>query len=92
MTNGILLKEKLAEKIAKHVSQVHVSLNAATKTTYERIIRGSTWERVLRNVHLLRAAREHFDTNLQIKGHMTLVPQNVHEIRVFITKFQKLVT
>ena len=89
LTNGTLMNEKLAEKIAKHVLQLYVSLNAATKKMHEEIVQGSTWERVLENIQMLRAARTRFETNLRIHGHMTIVRQNLHEIPLFIEKFQE---
>jgi MoaA/NifB/PqqE/SkfB family radical SAM enzyme len=90
LTNGMLVTERWAEKIARHGSFIHFSLNAASKETHERVNRGSRWEVVLRNIQRVRAAREKHQTDVSIRGHMTIVPENVHEVPLFIRKHQEL--
>jgi sulfatase maturation enzyme AslB (radical SAM superfamily) len=84
LTNGILVSEQWAEKIAFNSDFVYFSLNAATKQTHERINKGSRWETVLRNVQRVRDAREKHQTDVRIMGHMTIVPENLQEIPLFI--------
>jgi len=90
LTNGMLVTERWAEKIALHGSFIHFSLNAATKEMHERINRGSRWEVVLRNIQRVREAREKHSTDLSIRGHMTVLPQNLQEVPLFIRKRQEL--
>lgn len=58
-TNGVLLNEKawLDLRLEGHVSTVWVSVDAATKTTYESIRRGGSFERLCRNLHFLGRIR-----------------------------------
>ncbi len=90
MTNGILIDEKWAKKIALHSSCLYFSLNAATKRTHEFINRGSKWEAVLKNIQKVRDAREKYCTDVKILGHMTIVRENLEEIPLFIKKFKQL--
>jgi sulfatase maturation enzyme AslB (radical SAM superfamily) len=88
LTNGLLLNESWADKFARHGARVHISLNAATKEIHEIVNRGSCWERVLRNIELLREARERHKSDLRIRGHMTVIEENIHEVSLFIERFQ----
>jgi sulfatase maturation enzyme AslB (radical SAM superfamily) len=88
LTNGTLITSEWAEKLALHGQMVHISLNAATKETHEQINRGSRWEQVLNGIALLRGARDRHQSNLRIRGHMSIVPENLDEIAQFIAQFK----
>jgi len=90
LTNGLLINDEWAEKVALHSLFIHISLNAATKETHELINKGSDWETVLRNIQLIRRYKEKYNSPIEIKGHMTIVKQNISEIGLFIRNFQKL--
>ena len=90
MTNALLINDEWAEKISRYSEFIHISLNAATKTTHESINRGSRWETVLGNIQKLRRARERFKTDIVIIGHMTIVVRNLKEIPLFIRDFKEL--
>jgi MoaA/NifB/PqqE/SkfB family radical SAM enzyme len=90
LTNGLLVNDEWAEKIALNCSFIHFSINAATKKTHELINRGSCWETVLRNIQKVRDAKAKHHTSVRIHGHMTLVPQNIQEIPLFIRSFKQL--
>jgi sulfatase maturation enzyme AslB (radical SAM superfamily) len=87
LTNGTLIDEAWAEKLARQATVVRISLNAATKHTHELINRGSRWERVMRGIELLRIERDRQQTSLRIRGHMTVVRENLDEIPLFIRQF-----
>jgi len=87
-TNGTLIDEQWAEKIALHSEYLYISLNGATKKTHETVNRGSRWETVLRNIALVRAYRKKHNTPLSLLGHMTIVTKNVKEIPLFIRDFK----
>lgn len=55
-TNGFLLTEPRAEKLARNLHHMVLSLNAGTAETYERTMKNGKWARVLANVE---AARKH---------------------------------
>ncbi len=90
LTNGILIDDAWAEKIALHSPFVCVSLNAATKETHELINKGSQWETVLGNIQRVRSARSALHTSVKIIGHMTIVMQNMDEIPLLIKTFETL--
>ncbi len=90
LTNGILINDEWAKKIALYSSFVYFSLNAATKETHEFINRGSKWEVVLENIQKVHRARNALHTAVKIIGHMTIVRRNVKEIPLFINIFKKL--
>jgi MoaA/NifB/PqqE/SkfB family radical SAM enzyme len=88
LTNGTLLDADWAHKVVRHSDFLTVSLNAATRSTHEAINRGSRWEQVLGNIRQLRAIRDETMSKLAIIGHMTIIPANIHEIGLFIERFE----
>ncbi|MBF0595171.1 MAG: radical SAM protein, partial [Candidatus Omnitrophica bacterium] len=90
LTNGLLIDDEWAAKIARSSRSICFSVNAATKTTHELVNRGSSWEKVLQNIHKVRKAKAIMASDLQIAGHMTIVPQNIQEIPLFIKSYHQL--
>lgn len=90
LTNGLLIDQQMAERLALHAKVVSISLNGATKAVHETVNRGSRYERVLGNIQRLRHARDNHATGVIISGRMTLTPQNVHEIPLFLETFRSL--
>lgn len=90
VTNGTIMNPQWAENIAKHANFINISINAATKETHEKVNRGSNWERVLENVRLLQNVKKRLNSNLNVKGHMTIVVENIREIPLFIEKGKDL--
>jgi len=85
MTNGLLIDDRWSEKIALHSPEIYISLNAATKKTHEAINIGSSWDKVLKNIQKIRS----HDTDISIVGHMTILPENLKEIAIFIDKYKE---
>lgn len=90
LTNGLLIDKKMALRLANNASIVSISINAATKETHEKVNIGSNFERVLSNISELIKVRDRYQTSLVINGRMTLVPQNLQEIPLFLTKYKEL--
>lgn len=90
LSNGTLINDEWARKIARHSLFIYISINAATRRTHERVNIGSSWERVLNGVRSIRKYREAFQTGVIIQGHMTLVRENVKEAPLFIRTFKAL--
>ncbi len=90
LTNGLMINDEWAKKISICSPFVYFSINAATKKTHELINKGSRWEIVLKNIQRVRDAREKYNTNIKIFGHMTIVIENLPEIPLFIEKFKRL--
>lgn len=90
LTNGLLVNDEWADKLALYSSFVYFSINAATKKTHELVNRGSRWEVVLRNIQRIHKAREKHGTRVKVKGHMTVVRENTSEVPLFISRFKQL--
>lgn len=89
LTNGILIDDGRAQRLAEHAHSVIVSLNGATKEGHESVNKGSSFERVVENVQRIRRARDSLGSNLIIVGHMTITTSNLHEIPLFLRRFRE---
>lgn len=85
MTNGMLITEAWAEKIAATSLEIMIAMNAATKEVHERVNERSDFDRVLASIEMLKAAKKRVPSRLRIEGHMTMIRENVHELPDFIT-------
>jgi MoaA/NifB/PqqE/SkfB family radical SAM enzyme len=90
LTNGLLIDDGTAYRLAQHAKSVNVSLNGATKRAHESVNRGSRFERVVENVRRLRAARDALHSSMTLVGHMTITTSNVHEVPMFLRTFEAL--
>lgn len=86
VTNGTAISEAMANKIALHCHAIVFSLNAATKTTHEIVNAGSKFDKVMHNIKRVIAAKRSLHGEVLIGGHMTLVPENLEELPLFIDK------
>jgi pyruvate-formate lyase-activating enzyme len=83
LTNGTLMPEGWAERIARGSDWIYFSLNGVSADAFERVNFGAKQERVLRNVERVREARDRLGTPLEIVAHFTMVPENVEEVDLF---------
>jgi MoaA/NifB/PqqE/SkfB family radical SAM enzyme len=90
LTNGILIDEERAQRLAEHAHSVIVSLNGATKEVHESVNKGSCFEKVLKNVMNMKRARDSVGSKLIITGHMTITTSNIQEVALFLRMFKKL--
>lgn len=90
LTNGLLIDDTIADKLAKNSCTVSISINGATEETHNLINHGSDFNKVLKNINLLIEKRKFYNSNLIIYGRMTLVEQNLLEIPQFIEHFEDL--
>lgn len=84
ITNGQLIDAVWAEKIVRHSKKIRISISAATPETYEKVMRGSSWSKLLDVLEKLRHYRAVIKPDFQICGHFVIVPENIHEIPKFI--------
>lgn len=89
ITNGMILDDGLAQKVALNCSQITFSVNAATKETHEKINRGSRWETVLDHINKIKSYRDKYKTDVILHGHMTIVVPNIREIPGFIKNYKR---
>lgn len=81
-TNLTLLNERRAEGcVTSGLHCLHISLDGATAETYERIRARAHFDRVVRNLERLVAARERLGgQNPRIRLVMVIMRQNLHEL------------
>lgn len=89
LTNGILIDDERAYRLAEHAHSVVVSLNGATKNGHESVNRGSRFERVVENVQRMRRARDSLGSEMILTGHMTITTSNLHEVPLFLRLFRE---
>lgn len=90
LTNGLLIDDERAARLARFAHSVMVSLNGATKSGHERVNKGSRFERVVENVQRLRRARKECGSEMILGGHMTITTSNLDEIPLFLRTFRQL--
>jgi MoaA/NifB/PqqE/SkfB family radical SAM enzyme len=84
VTNGLILTGRTIAKLTRHSDYLYISFNAATRDTYTRVVRGGSWDRLMRGLRLVQEARAADASPLKIIGHFTIVEDNLHEIAAFI--------
>ncbi len=89
LTNGLLIPDSMAKKLASNADLISISLNAATKNTHEIVNEGSSWEKVLENIASVRKYRQEYGTSLSINGRMTLTDHSLEEIPLFLKSFEE---
>lgn len=91
-TNGLLLNEDIMkETILNKVSFVVVSLDGATKETYESVRVNSNFEKVIANLELFQALKKRYNSELpEISISYTAFDRNIDESIDFIKKFHHL--
>lgn len=88
LTNGLLIDESMACQLAREARVVSISVNGATKRTHEAVNKGSRLELVLKNIQRLQKARS--GLHPVISGRMTLTPENVREIPLFLRSYREM--
>lgn len=85
ITNGLLLTGELAIGILEAgVESVEISLDALTKTTYEKIRRGSDYDSVISNVHNFIELRDRMKAKAKIMVSIIDQPEVASELDGFI--------
>ncbi|HTF88108.1 MAG TPA: radical SAM/SPASM domain-containing protein [Planctomycetota bacterium] len=86
LTNGLLMRPEICEAILDcGVSQVHLSIDGATKASYEAIRVGGQFERFVENVrYLAQRKRERGATHPILQFNVTLMRSNLRELESFV--------
>ena len=93
MTNGTrITTDKSAETLARCLSSIEISIDAATKETYERIRIGSKWEKLLANLERLNRFRDRYahDERTHLSLCFVMMQSNVHELPAFVELGRRL--
>jgi len=85
-TNGVLLNQEAFERMVKihsNLGSLYISLDAATKNTYDSIRKGGDWEKVLENIKYLSTQRKRGRLrHLQLD--FVVQDSNFHEMPAFV--------
>lgn len=88
-TNGILLTEEICQALAGNLAQFNISLNAARKETWERLMRAKGFENVCTMFEKLARLRPDKNSpNMRLS--MVLTKENVHEAVEFVELAHRL--
>lgn len=88
-----LINENIAKELVEiGIEKIHLSIDAATKETYEKIRVGTNFEKVLNNVkNLIRIKTEQKTPLPEVWFHYIITKLNFHEIPKFIELVHSLV-
>jgi hypothetical protein len=80
-TNGLLIKKNFHKfkHITNNLTQIGISIDGATKQTYEDLRQGGVWEKLLENLEFLKTIK-----TFKIHFHFVVQQKNYHEIESFI--------
>ena len=80
-TNGLLIKKNFHKfkHITDNLTQIGISIDGATKQTYEDLRQGGVWEKLLENLEFLKTIK-----TFKIHFHFVVQQKNYHEIESFI--------
>lgn len=85
ITNGTFFeRDAVARAVAENVSEVQLSVDAATRETYERIRIGSRWSRILGGVKNLQRFRSGSTLQSTLQLNFVLMRSNVHELAAVV--------
>jgi MoaA/NifB/PqqE/SkfB family radical SAM enzyme len=77
-TNGLLMKKMFSrlDKILTRIDVLNISIDGASKETYELLRRGGQFEKLLENLEFIKQYHEQF----RIRFHMVVQKSNWHEM------------
>lgn len=83
-TNGLILNEKIIERIINGRIDIVFSIDGVTKDTYEHIRRGGNFEHLTRNLSLIRQAKQASGGKIETYFNSIIMKSNYREIGQFI--------
>jgi radical SAM protein with 4Fe4S-binding SPASM domain len=85
-TNGLLLNEKtIGQLIRSRFNQLSISVDGATKQTYERIRAGAKFERLVANIEAVNRAKESMKSQLpRLSFNVVLMRSNIEELPAIV--------
>jgi MoaA/NifB/PqqE/SkfB family radical SAM enzyme len=85
-------EERIRKVVGMGVDKIWVSIEAATKETYEKIRVGSKWEKVMENIRTLFRVKEEMKTPFpEVWFHFIITKDNVGEMEQFVDLVKGLV-
>lgn len=85
-TNGQLLTRDVAQAaVDAKLSEIIFSIDGATGPTYEHIRRGGSWEKLLKNLELLRTVKARAEASQPLmRINFTCMKRNIHELPAMV--------
>jgi radical SAM protein with 4Fe4S-binding SPASM domain len=85
-THALLLKEKTIEQLVRsRFGQLSISIDGATKQTYERIRVGAKFERLVANIEALNRAKSRMRSELpRLSFNVVLMRSNIEELPAIV--------
>ena len=80
MTNGLLLNERILEKIAKGNVSLIIAIDAGKKETYEYLRRGGNWDKLCRNLELIKEVGQRTNKKIETTFNAVLSKTNYKEM------------
>jgi radical SAM protein with 4Fe4S-binding SPASM domain len=93
VTNGLLFLKhaKEMEQYSDVISQLQLSIDGATKETYEKLRRNGKFDILLKNLDWLKGLNERLETKIPIEINAVLSGDNIDELPLFFRVFSKYV-
>jgi len=81
-TNGLLIKKKYErfQYLFKNLNVLNISVDGATKKTYEKLRRGGSWEKIIENFDFIKSIKKNF----KIYVHMVVQQENWTEMPLML--------
>ena len=81
-TNGLLIKKKYErfQYLFKNLNVLNISVDGATKKTYEKLRRGGSWEKIIENFNFIKSIKKNF----KIYVHMVVQQENWTEMPLML--------
>jgi radical SAM protein with 4Fe4S-binding SPASM domain len=91
-TNGILLKGRMIDQVVRlGLDSICISIDAATKQTYERIRVGASFEKLMANIQALNRAKEQYRSDTpHVQLNFVLMRSNIEELPALIRLAREL--
>lgn len=92
LTNGQLLTPEIAEAVIRcGVTEIHVSIDGATRETYEWVRRGGSFDRLVKNLEMLTQLKTDLKSQTPVlQFNVTLMRCNVDELGEFARLARRL--
>jgi MoaA/NifB/PqqE/SkfB family radical SAM enzyme len=85
VTNGVLITEEWAEKLAENNVELTFSIDGITKEVYERIRLKAKFEDVLNSLNMVKKARQRYPaSNMTLRLHVVVMKSNYHQLEDFM--------
>jgi len=83
-TNGLLFTERIIEKLFRGRVDIVFSIDGVTKETYEYIRRGGKFDRLLRNLSMIKEAKEKYGGTIETYFNSVIMKSNYFEVEEMV--------